>query len=62
MATQTRTQTYTRAQIDKSLVDYVDLLFNIMEIDITYEKFQQMSSSDRKQFLRNIKINKLINE
>lgn len=47
-------------KIDKSLVDYVDLMFSIMNIDITYERFQQMSDGERKQFIRDIKINKII--
>lgn len=49
-------------KIDSSIVDYVDILFNLMGIDITYTKFQGMSELERKQFLRDIKINKIINE
>lgn len=50
-----------RDLIDESLVDYVDILFNLMGVDITYRKFQKMSDSERKQFIRDIKINKVIN-
>ncbi len=49
-------------KIDSSLVDYVDLMFNLMGIDIDYRRFQSMSDSDRKQFIRDLKINKIINE
>lgn len=49
-------------KIDASLVDYVDILFNLMGVDITYEKFQAMSKSERIQFVRDLKINKIVNE
>lgn len=48
-------------KIDESLVDYTDLLFNILGIDITYRRFQKMSDEERTQFIRDIKINKVIN-
>ncbi len=48
-------------KIDSSLVNYVDLLFDIMGVDITYEKFQLMSDGERKQFIRDVKINRIIN-
>jgi hypothetical protein len=48
-------------QIDRSLVEYTDILFNLMGIDITYERFQKMSDNERKQFVRNIKLNNIIN-
>lgn len=61
-----------RRKIDASLVDYVDLLFNfliirrirfnLMGIDIDYSRFQAMSIAERKQFIRDIKINKVLNE
>lgn len=47
--------------IDASLVDYVDILFNLMGIDITYVEFQAMSEAERLQFVRDIKINKIVN-
>lgn len=51
-----------RRQIDASLVDYVDILFNLMGIDIDYSGFQAMSIAERKQFIRDIKINKVLDE
>ena len=51
-----------RRQIDASLVDYVDLLFNLMGIDIDYSRFQAMSIAERKQFIRDIKINRVLDE
>lgn len=49
-------------KIDASLIDYVDLLFNLIGVDITYDEFQKMSDSERKSFIRDIKINRVINE
>lgn len=48
-------------QIDKSLVDYVNILYNILGIDIDYERFQQMTDDERKSFIRDLKINKIVN-
>lgn len=52
----------TDAEIDASLVEYVDLLFNLLGVDINYRRFQEMSDSERKQFIRNIKLKRLIDE
>jgi len=49
-------------QIDSSLVDYVDILFNLMGVDITYREFQNMTEGERKQFVRDLKIKKVIKE
>ena len=49
-------------KIDSSLVDYVDLLFNLLGVDIDYRRFQEMSDSERKQFIRDIKLKRIINE
>jgi len=46
--------------IDTSLVDYVDILFNLMGIDMTYDRFQLMSEGERKQFVRDIKIKRVL--
>jgi hypothetical protein len=46
--------------IDRSLVDYVDILFSLMDINITYEKFHSMNKEQRLQFARNLKIKKIL--
>ena len=51
-----------KRQIDASLVDYVDILFMMMGVDIDYVRFQAMSDAERNQFIRDIKINKIIDE
>lgn len=44
----------------KKMIDYIDFAFQIMGIDLTYQDFKNMSDDERKAFLRDIKINKLI--
>ena len=51
-----------RRPIDASLVDYVDILFSLMGIDIDYVRFQSMTKDERKQFIRDIKINRVLKE
>lgn len=44
------------------IIDYLELLMQIIGVDMPFEKFKNMSNSDRKAFIRNIKINKALNE
>lgn len=46
--------------LNKALVEYIDFAFQIMGIDLNYEDFKKMSESERKSFLRDIKINKIL--
>lgn len=46
--------------INKDLVDYIEFAFQSMGINLTYQDFKEMSSDEKKSFLRNIKINKLL--
>jgi hypothetical protein len=48
--------------IDKSLIEYIDLLYQIMGIDITYDKWKNMSDGERLQLIRDIKLKKIIEE
>lgn len=45
---------------DKNLIEYIDLLYQIMGIDITYDKWKDMSSGEKLQLIRDIKLKKLI--
>ncbi len=45
-----------------ALVEYTDILFSLMGVDITFDRFQSMSTGERLQFVRDLKINKIINE
>lgn len=46
--------------IDSTTIEYIDFISEILGIDINYEKFKKMSDSDRKSFLREIKINNIL--
>jgi len=48
--------------IDKNLIEYIDLLYQIMGVDITYDKWKNMSSSEKLQLIRDIKLKKIIEE
>ena len=45
---------------DKNLIEYIDFISTILGIDINYEKFKKMSDSEKKSFLREIKINNIL--
>lgn len=42
------------------MVNYIDFAFQILGIDINFNDFKKMSDDERKAFLRDIKINKLL--
>jgi hypothetical protein len=46
--------------INRDLIEYIDFAFGVMGIDLTYEDFKKMSPDEKKSFLRDIKINKII--
>ena len=46
--------------VDQNLINFIEFSFKVMGIDLTYEKFQQMSEDEKKALLRDIKINKII--
>jgi len=45
---------------DQNLIDFIEFSFKVMGIDLTYAGFKNMSSDEKKAFLRDIKINKLL--
>lgn len=44
----------------EKLIEYIDFAFKIMGIEISYSQFQEMNESEKKSFLRDLKINKII--
>ena len=46
--------------INKDLVEYIDFDFQLMGIDLTYQDFKRMSPDEKRAFLRDIKINKIL--
>ena len=46
--------------INKDLIEYIEFAFQVMGIDLSYEDFKKMSDDEKKAFLRDIKINKIL--
>jgi hypothetical protein len=46
--------------IDSNLIEYIDLLYQIIGVDITYDKWKNMSSGEKLQLIRDIKLKKII--
>jgi hypothetical protein len=44
----------------EKLIEYIDFAFKIMGIEISYSQFQKMNEFEKKSFLRDLKINKII--
>ena len=49
-----------KPSIHVDLVDYIDLLYHLMGVDITYKDWHEMSDSDKLSFARDLKIKKII--
>lgn len=47
-------------EIDKSLIEYIDLLYQLIGVDMNYVKFMNLSTSEKQAFIRDIKIKKLL--
>lgn len=45
---------------DKSLIEYIDLLYQLIGMDMNYDKFKSLSTSEKQAFIRDIKIKKLL--
>lgn len=44
----------------RDVIEYIDLLYQLMDIDMTYNKFKNLSESEKIQFIRDVKIKKII--
>lgn len=49
-------------QPNVKIKEFVEFVLQIIGVDLTYEEFEKMTDDDKKKFLRNIKINKILNE
>lgn len=50
-----------RSDVDQEqLIEYIDLLYQIMGIDITFEKWCELSASEKISLIRDIKLNKIL--
>ena len=59
--TTTSNITYTSLFDYQKMVDYMDFAFKLLGIDMTYDKFILLTEAEKKAFLRDIKISRLIN-
>jgi hypothetical protein len=44
----------------ETIIEYIDMSYQIMGIDMNFEKFKEMSQSDKQSFIRDIKIKKIL--
>lgn len=42
------------------MIEFLNLIGSLLGIDITYEEFSKMSNEERKSFIRDVKIRKMI--
>ena len=48
--------------IDSDIVEYIDIFYQLMGIDMDYKRFSIMSKEEKRSFIRDIKLKKLIDE
>ena len=48
--------------LDRTLIEYIDLLYQIMGVDISFESWKLMTEGEKLQLIRDIKLKKLIEE
>ena len=46
--------------IDSDIVEYIDIFYQLMGIDMDYKRFSIMTKDEKKTFVRDIKLQKLI--
>lgn len=49
----------TDLQLDQNTIEFLEMVLLVMGVDMTYDEFLNMSPSERKSFIRNIKINQI---
>jgi len=48
--------------MNSDIVEYVDIFYQIMGIDMDYKRFSLMSKEEKRSFIRDIKLQKLIDD
>jgi hypothetical protein len=46
--------------INNDIIEFTELLFNVLGYDITFEEFSKMTKEERRSMLRDVKINRLL--
>ena len=48
--------------MNSDLIEYIDIFYQFMGIDMDYERFSKMTKEEKKGFIRDLKLQKLIDE
>jgi hypothetical protein len=48
--------------MNSDIVEYIDIFYQLMGIDMDYERFSKMTKEERISFIRDLKLQKLIDE
>ena len=48
--------------MNSDIVEYIDLLYQFMGIDMDYKRFSEMTKEEKRGFIRDLKLKKLIDE
>jgi hypothetical protein len=48
--------------MNSDIVEYIDIFYQFMGIDMDYERFSEMTKDEKKGFIRDIKLKKLIED
>ena len=48
--------------IDSDIIEYIDIFYQLMGIDMDYKRFSIMTKEEKRSFIRDIKLQKLIDD
>lgn len=48
--------------MNSDIIEYIDIFYQFMGIDMNYKRFSEMSKSEKKGFIRDLKLKKLIDD
>ena len=48
--------------MNSDIVEYIDIFYQLMGIDMDYERFSKMTKDEKKSFIRDLKLQKLIDD
>ncbi len=48
--------------MNSDIVEYIDIFYQFMGIDMDYERFSKMTKEEKKGFIRDLKLQKIIDD
>ncbi len=48
--------------MNSDIIEYIDIFYQFMGIDMDYERFSKMTKDEKKSFIRDLKLQKLIDD